>query len=92
MEIGRRWFARMGAVVTAAVVAVLFPVAAWAGSRPGLVAAGTELARRRPRGRGALGGLGLVGGCCCLVVVGVAVLVVYLIGRRRRQRPPAPPQ
>jgi hypothetical protein len=67
----------------------LLPAAAWAQSRPGLLAAGDELARRRPRG--GVGGFGLVGGCCCLVVVLVIALIIVLISRRRQKQPPPPP-
>jgi uncharacterized membrane-anchored protein len=87
MDVVKRWWLRLAAATAATVGLVLLPTAAWAHSRPGVVAIGDELARRRPR---VGGGLGLVGGCCCLFVVLVVVLVVVLISRRRR-RPPAPP-
>jgi uncharacterized membrane-anchored protein len=90
VEIVQRWCLRVGAVAATVVTGWLLPVAAWAQDRPGTVAVGDELARRRPR----TGGLGLVGGCCCLVVVLVVVLTVVSISRRRqnRQQPPPPPQ
>jgi hypothetical protein len=67
----------------------LLPAATWVQSRSGVLAAGDELARRRPRG---VGGFGLVGGCCCLLVVLVIVLIIVLISRRRQKQPPPPPQ
>ena len=86
MDVVKRWLPRVGAATAAALAVWLLPAAAWANSRPGVVAAGGELARRRPR----TGGLGLVG-CCCLVVVIVVVVIVVLITRRRQRQPPPPP-
>jgi hypothetical protein len=89
MDLVKRWTARLGAVTTAAVLAVLVPAMAWASSNTDVLAVGDELARRRRSGLGGLIGLPLL--CCCVVVIGAVALVVLLI-RRRRQTPPPPPQ
>lgn len=73
-----KWCARLGAVASAAVLAVFVPVAAWAASDPGELV--VDAARRRPRiGMGAL-----FLPICCLLVVGGVVLIVVLIMRGRR--------
>jgi uncharacterized membrane-anchored protein len=91
MDLVKRWSTRVGAVATAAVLAVLVPTMAWASSHPDVLAVGDELAKRR-RGGGIFGLLfGVPTLCCCAVVVAI-VAVVVVIMRRRNQRPPAPPQ
>lgn len=72
----RKWWTRLATMITAAMVAVFVPVAAWAASDTGNLA--IEAAYRRRRGYG--GGLGTI---CCLVVVAAIVLVVLLLRRRR---------
>lgn len=78
----RRLLAVLGATATAVTLAVLMPAYAWAADHPTLVAAGTEVARRRRSYRG--GGIGC-GAVCCLLFVGIIVLIVLLIVRRRRR-------
>jgi hypothetical protein len=90
MDLVKRWTLRLGALTTAAVLAVLVPTMAWASSHPDVMAVGDELAKKRRSGLGGLIGLPLL--CCCVVVVGGAVLVVFLIRRRKQQTPPPPPQ
>ncbi len=75
-----KWWARVTAVVSTAVLAVLVPATAWASSN-GVLDVAYEVARRRPR-RG-IGGLGLFGGLCCLIVVAIIVLAVVMIRRGR---------
>jgi hypothetical protein len=90
MDLVKRWSTRVGAIATAAVLAVLVPTMAWASSHPDVVAVGDELVKKRRGGVfGAL--LGVPALCCCVVVVAI-VAVVVVIMRRRNQRPPAPPQ
>lgn len=78
ISVSSRWWARLGTMVGALVLAVFVPVAAWAAGSTGELV--TEVARRRPR----IGGLGLFGALCCLVVVGGVVLALVLVMRGRR--------
>lgn len=73
-----KWWARLGAVVAAATVALLVPGAAWASTGSGALA--LDAARRRPRVGGLLGGL------CCLFVVGIVVIALLFVMRGRRGR------
>jgi len=75
-----RWFTRLGAVLTAASLAIFIPVAAWA-STSDVADLAIEEARRRRGG----GGFFLIGGLCCLVVVGLIVLGVVMALRKRRR-------
>jgi ABC-type multidrug transport system permease subunit len=80
MSSGVKWWTRVCAAVTGAVLTLVVPVHAWAASN-GVAQVSVEAARYRRRG----GVLGVFGAVCCLVVVGVIALVVYLIVRRRRR-------
>jgi len=84
MELVRKWFARVGAVVTTVSLAVFVPAMAWA-STSGAYDVAVEAARSR-RGRGGIGFFGVAGLLCCLVVVGGIVLAVVLISRNRKRR------
>jgi hypothetical protein len=83
MDQVRKWFARVGAVLTAVSLAVFVPAVAWA-STSGVYDVADELVRGR-RGRGFGGIIGLV---CCLAVVAVVVVAALLIMRSRRGRGP----
>lgn len=76
------WWARIAAMVTGVGLALAVPALAWAAERPVSIAVADELARRRPRGVGFLGGLGTL---CCLAVVVIIVLVVILMMRRKQR-------
>ena len=78
-----KFWSRLTAAVTGAVLALVIPVHAWAAST-GVADLATEAARSR-RSRGG-GGLLILGGVCCLVVVGAIVLVIVLSARRRKRR------
>ena len=79
----RRLLAVLGTTATAVSLAVLVPAYAWAADHPTLVAAGTEVARRRRSYRSGSGfGCGAV---CCLLFVAIIVVVVLLVVRRRRR-------
>ncbi|WP_018720494.1 hypothetical protein [Salinispora fenicalii] len=71
-----KWWSRLTAVLSAVVLAVFVPVAAWAASGPGELA--VEAARRRR------GGFGFLGFFCCLIVVVVIVLLILRMTRSRR--------
>lgn len=83
MELVRKWFARVGAVVTTATLAVFVPAVAWA-STSGAYDVAVEAARSRRRG--GVGFFGVAGLLCCLVVVAGIVLAVVLISRNRKRR------
>jgi len=85
MELVRKWFARVGAVVTTVSLAVFVPAMAWA-STSGAYDVGVEAARSRRGGSGGFGMLGIAGLLCCLVVVAGIVLAVVLISRNRKRR------
>ena len=78
-----KFWSRLSAAVTGAVLALVIPVHAWAASN-GVADVATEAARAR-RSRGGFGFI-LLGGVCCLVVVGAIVLVIVLSARRRKRR------
>jgi hypothetical protein len=78
-----KFWSRLSAAVTGAVLALVIPVHAWAAST-GVADVATEAARSR-RSRGG-SGLFILGGVCCLVVVGAIVLVIVLSARRRKRR------
>ena len=76
-----KWWARVCAVATTAMLAVFVPAAAWA--------ADNELVLEAARGRGRRGGFLFIGSAlCCLLVVGGIVLAVVLIMRNRRRKGP----
>jgi uncharacterized membrane-anchored protein len=78
-----RWYRRMAALVSAAVIGALLPAVAWAHTDPVAVAVGDELAKRKVKvGRG-LGAAGALGTICCLAVIAVIVIAVVLLLRRR---------
>ena len=85
MSVAVKWWSRVSAAVTGAVLTLVVPVHAWAASN-GVADVAIEAARYRRRG----GGLGFfgVGALCCLLVVAAIVLAVVLISRNRRRRPP----
>ncbi|MGX6605865.1 hypothetical protein ACWKSP_27615 [Micromonosporaceae bacterium Da 78-11] len=76
-----KWWTRMAAAVTGAMLTLVVPVHAWAAGN-GVAEVATEAAKRR---RGGIGAFGILGGLCCLVVVGAIVLAVVLISRRRKK-------
>ncbi len=78
-----KWWSRLAAAVTGAVLTLVVPVHAWAASN-GVAELATEAARSR-RGRGGIGLFGILGGLCCLFVV-AAVVVVILMSRRRKRK------
>jgi hypothetical protein len=77
----KRWWGRVAAAVTGAVLTLIIPVHAWAASKniDGVV---IEAAKYR-RSRGGIGFFGFAA-LCCLLVVGGVVLIVFLITRNRR--------
>jgi len=84
MELVRKWFVRVGAVVTTATLAVFVPAMAWA-STSGAYDVAVEAARGRRRS-GGFGFLGIASLLCCLLVVGGIVLAVVMISRNRKRR------
>jgi succinate dehydrogenase hydrophobic anchor subunit len=78
-----KWWSRLAAAVTGAVLTLVVPVHAWAASN-GVADLATEAARSR-RSRGGIGLFGILGGLCCLFVV-AAVVVVILMSRRRKRK------
>ena len=79
-----KWWSRLSAAVTGAVLTLVIPVHAWAASN-GVGDVAIEAARSRRR-RGGFGFLPIFGGLCCLLVVGGIVLAVVLISRNRKRR------
>ncbi|MEV6349850.1 hypothetical protein [Actinoplanes sp. NPDC051851] len=79
-----KWWSRMTAALTGAVLALVVPAHAWAASR-GVDEVMFEAARRRTRSRGGFGFL-FGGALCCLFVIATIVLIVVLISRNRRRR------
>jgi len=77
-----KWWTRVAAAVTGAMLTLVVPVHAWAASN-GVADVAIEAARRRRRG--GFGAFGLLGGVCCLLVVGAIVLIVVLVLRRRKK-------
>ena len=78
-----KWWSRIAAAVTGAVLAVVVPVHAWAASN-GVADVAIEAARYRRRR--SFGFLPIAGSLCCLFVVAAIVLAVVLISRNRRRR------
>ncbi|WP_436526633.1 hypothetical protein [Actinoplanes sp. HUAS TT8] len=79
-----KWWSRLAAAVTGAVLALVVPVHAWAASN-GVDGIAVEAVKSRTRRRGGFGFFFLPGLCCLLVVAGV-VLAIVLISRNRRRR------
>lgn len=80
-----KWWSRVAAAVTGAVLTMVIPAYAWAAEN-GVADVAGELARKR--GGGLFRGVGLLGLLCCLVVVGGIVLAILLVMRSRRKPPP----
>jgi hypothetical protein len=85
-----KWWSRLAAVVTGAVLTLVVPVHAWAASN-GVADVAIEAARYRRR-RSGFGLFGLLGGLCCLFVVAAIVLIILLVSRRKRGRDDSPKQ
>ena len=79
-----KWWSRLSAAVTGAVLTLVIPVHAWAASN-GVSDVAIEAARSRRR-RGGFGFLPIFGGLCCLLVVAGIVLAFVLISRNRKRR------
>ena len=79
-----KWWSRVAAVVTGAVLTLVVPVHAWAAST-GVADVAIEAARYRRR-RSGFGFFPILGGLCCLFVVAGIVLAIVLISRNRRRR------
>ena len=79
-----KWWSRLSAAVTGAVLTLVIPVHAWAASN-GVADVAIEAARYRRR-RSGFGFVPILGGLCCLFVVGGIVLAFVLISRNRRRR------
>ena len=83
MSAGVKWWSRVTAAVTGAVLTLVVPVHAWAASN-GVADVAIEAARYR-RHRSGLG-FPIFGGLCCLLVEAAIVLAFMLISRNRRRR------
>ncbi|ATO86865.1 hypothetical protein ACWT_7450 [Actinoplanes sp. SE50] len=79
-----KWWTRLAAVVSGAMLTLVIPVHAWAAGN-GTSEVAVEAARRRYRTRGGFGFL-FGGGLCCLFVIAAIVLVIVLISRNRKRR------
>ncbi|MEV4641525.1 hypothetical protein AB0J80_29695 [Actinoplanes sp. NPDC049548] len=79
-----KWWARLSAAVTGAVLTLVVPVHAWAASK-GVDGLAVEAVKYRRR-RSGFGFFPIFGGLCCLLVVGGIVLAVVLISRNRKRR------
>ena len=79
-----KWWSRLSAAVTGAVLTLVIPVHAWAASN-GVADVAIEAARYRRR-RSGFGFVPILGGLCCLFVVAGIVLAFVLISRNRRRR------
>jgi hypothetical protein len=79
-----KWWSRVAAAVTGAVLTLVVPVHAWAASN-GVADVAIEAARYRRR-RSGFGFVPIFGGLCCLLVVAAIVLAIVLISRNRRRR------
>ncbi|BCJ54333.1 hypothetical protein Asp14428_58080 [Actinoplanes sp. NBRC 14428] len=84
MSSAAKWFTRIGAAVTGAVLTLVVPVHAWAAAK-GVDGIAIEAARSRRR-RGGFGLFPIFGGLCCLLVVGGIILALVLISRNRKRR------
>ena len=84
MSAGVKWWSRVTAAVTGAVLTLVVPVHAWAASN-GVADVAIEAARYRRR-RSGFGFFPIFGGLCCLLVVAAIVLAFVLISRNRRRR------
>jgi hypothetical protein len=84
MSAGVKWWSRVTAAVTGAVLTLVVPVHAWAASN-GVADVAIEAARYRRR-RSGFGFIPIFGGLCCLLVVAAIVLGIVLISRNRRRR------
>jgi hypothetical protein len=84
MSAGVKWWSRLTAAVTGAVLTLVVPVHAWAASN-GVGDVAIEAARYRRR-RSGFGFFPIFGGLCCLLVVAAIVLAFVLISRNRRRR------
>jgi hypothetical protein len=78
-----KWWPRLTAALTGAVLTLVIPVHAWAATN-GVDDLAVEAAKRRTRSRGF--GFFFLPGICCLLVVGGVVLAIVLISRNRRRR------
>ena len=79
-----KWWSRVAAAVTGAVLTLVVPVHAWAASN-GVADVAIEAARYRRRSSG-YGFIPIFGSLCCLLVVAAIVLAIVLISRNRRRR------
>ena len=79
-----KWFSRVSAAVTGAVLTLVVPVHAWAASN-GVADLAIEATKYRRR-RSGIGVFGILGGLCCLAVVAAIVAAVLLISRNRKRR------
>ena len=77
-----KWWSRVAAAVTGAVLTLVVPVHAWAASNGVADIAVEAVKYRRRRGFGAFG---LLGSLCCLAVVAAIVLAIVLISRKRKR-------
>jgi len=84
MSAGLKWWSRLAAAVTGAVLTLVVPVHAWAASN-GMADVAIEAARYRRR-RSGFGFIPIFGSLCCLLVVAAIVLAIVLISRNRRRR------
>jgi hypothetical protein len=84
MSSAMKWWSRLSAAVTGAVLTLVIPVHAWAASN-GVADVAVEAARSRRR-RSGFGIVPIFGGLCCLLVVAGIVLAVVLISRNRKRR------
>ena len=79
-----KWWSRLSAAVTGAVLTLVIPVHAWAASN-GVADVAVEAVRYRRR-RSGFGFVPIFGGLCCLFVVAGIVLAIVLISRNRKRR------
>jgi len=84
MSAAVKWWSRVTAAVTGAVLTLVVPVHAWAASK-GLDGVAIEAVKYRRR-RGGFG-FGIIA-VCCLVVVGIIALIIFLIIRSRNRKRP----
>ena len=82
MSAAAKWWSRVTAAVTGAVLTLMIPAYAWAASNG---TADLVIEAARSRRRGGFGVFGILGLVCCLVVVGGIVLAVVLISRKRKR-------